>query len=613
SFNYELDYNSFSVNKFVLSTENTEFNAQATLNLNASASTSIPITDYTLYENSKTVVRFVGGIPIVVTTFLKLKATSELDIGGNIAFSKKLEHNTSFSLGATYENDNWDTIAELDSGFIEHPVNLEGSYVNLTDKITLVPEVIIAFYGINTAKIEPSLKGDLGINVGINQDWDASLNGNIDLSLGASVGVLGETLVSLPFDSYDFYNQTLWNAPDTMEIVSGNNQTGNEGQQLNESIKVKILDSSGSLSLENVQVYFNVTEGDGSVSEGIVMTDENGIAETNWTLGENTDSQTLLVSIKDASDNIIAEVNFTATSEMINSFYIDDNGVTIKSFPDVTVGTVAMLNGVEYTLVDRDLLISMRDNGDDISRVVTTAVTDMSFVFTNTSSFNQDISSWDLSNVTDMSYLFANANNFKQDLSYWDTSNVENFEGTFGGINNFNSDISIWDTSSATNMTAMFNGADNFNQDIDNWDTSNVSTMEAMFKDTINFNQNIGSWNTVNVTNMFEMFRNANSFNHDISGWNTGNVLDMGRMFDSAENFNQDIGSWNTSNVLNMAQMFKFALNFNQDISVWDTSNVISIGEMFYGANNFNQNIGGWNTSNVISISRIFMFATNFN
>ncbi|MDD5077322.1 MAG: BspA family leucine-rich repeat surface protein, partial [Sphaerochaetaceae bacterium] len=40
------------------------------------------------------------------------------------------------------------------------------------------------------------------------------------------------------------------------------------------------------------------------------------------------------------------------------------------------------------------------------------------------SSFNQDISGWDVGNATDMSFMFYGASSFNQDISGWDVGNV---------------------------------------------------------------------------------------------------------------------------------------------------------------------------------------------
>ena len=52
-------------------------------------------------------------------------------------------------------------------------------------------------------------------------------------------------------------------------------------------------------------------------------------------------------------------------------------------------------------------------------------------MFYNASSFNQDISSWNVSNVQDMRGMFARATSFNQDISSWDVRNVQNMSDMF--------------------------------------------------------------------------------------------------------------------------------------------------------------------------------------
>jgi surface protein len=167
-----------------------------------------------------------------------------------------------------------------------------------------------------------------------------------------------------------------------------------------------------------------------------------------------------------------------------------------------------------------------------------------------------EINTWDVSAITDMSELFKDHNTFNEQISNWNTSNV-------------------------INMRYMFSGATSFNQNIGSWDTSNVVYMSGMFKDAHSFNQDIGNWNTSNVFDMNEMFYYATSFNQDIGYWDTSIVRDMDSMFFYAESFDQDIGSWDISAVTEMSNMFYYATSFNQDISNWDFN--ITSSDFFTG------------------------------
>lgn len=181
-------------------------------------------------------------------------------------------------------------------------------------------------------------------------------------------------------------------------------------------------------------------------------------------------------------------------------------------------------------------------------RAATSNLTDMSNMFYQEFSFNQDISSWDVSNVTSMSYMFYEATGFNQDLSSWDVSSVTNMSSMFGFATSFNQDISSWNTSSVTNMSEMFYKATSFNKDISSWNTSKVTDMSRMFINATSFNKDISSWDVSNVTIMSGMFGFATSFNQDISSWNTSKVTDMSGMFYEANSFNQDLSQWCVSN-----------------------------------------------------------------
>jgi surface protein len=285
-----------------------------------------------------------------------------------------------------------------------------------------------------------------------------------------------------------------------------------------------------------------------------------------------------LNGIKDAGETTL---NTTIKCTGLNTYRVDISGLT-EIDPDgnsyirvaangVTYVAAAAVGGQRYlyngeallVVESKGALLTLRDNGEDLSKVVTTKVTDMSSLFAyspgstyNAITFNQNISNWDTSSVNTMDSMFDNAQAFNQGIGNWNTSSVTSMAGMFSSALTFNQDISNWNTSSVTSMTDMFRSATDFNQNIGSWNTSSVTSMGGMFNGATAFNQNIGNWNTSNVTNMFWMFSDARAFNQDIGNWNTSSATTMVRMFNNAISFNQDLSGWCVQNNFNAEPAF---------------------------------------------------------
>ena len=202
---------------------------------------------------------------------------------------------------------------------------------------------------------------------------------------------------------------------------------------------------------------------------------------------------------EDDSSSYSTDIKNNDINQPVNSGNIYFENETCKC-PNALNGDKDVISGITYTAVDNSTI------KDEIAKgniyLCTTLVTDMSGTsvsntfqnFFNNTSFNSNISFWDVSNVINMDGMFFNADLFNQDISSWDTSKVENMGSLFKNASSFNQSISGWNTSKVTKMLDLFRGARTFNQDISSWDTVNVNSMSNMFNGATSFNQDISSW-----------------------------------------------------------------------------------------------------------------------
>ncbi|NME72294.1 BspA family leucine-rich repeat surface protein [Flammeovirga aprica] len=240
------------------------------------------------------------------------------------------------------------------------------------------------------------------------------------------------------------------------------------------------------------------------------------------------------------------------------------------------------------------------------------SVLDMESAFYGATSFDGDISDWDVSSIVNMRTLFCDAESFNGDISNWNVSAVESMRSMFYNASSFNKDLNNWDVSSVKNMRGMFFYADSFDGDISGWDVSSVNDMGWMFDSAISFNGNLSDWDVSNVTFMVSMFRNAKAFNGNISGWDVGSVTNMRSMFSQASSFNRHLNDWDVSKVQDMFRMFSGAKAFNGNISDWEVDSVTNMRSMFY-LSSFNGDVSNWDVGSVTNMSGMFARVESFN
>ena len=319
------------------------------------------------------------------------------------------------------------------------------------------------------------------------------------------------------------------------------------------------------------QYEFTVNvQGEGTVKQDVIVQGSKINSGTELRLtaspSDNWEFSNWIGDVESTDNPIIVKIDgtkaITAIFKRQNPIILDDNGVTLKVKEFAQVGEIWNYNGIDYLIVNESMLREMVANNQDVSKVITTFVDDMSNLFLNNRDFNLDIGAWDVANVKNMSGMFRGAITFNTPIDKWNTSNVTNMSSMFKGANQFNQDISEWDLSQVFSTFEMFFGAFRFNQDISSWDVGNVIDMGEMFGATIDFNQDIGGWNVSNAQSMKAMFAVANSFNQDISNWDVSKVTNMAGMFIETKAFNQDLSNWNVN-------MVTYCLNFASYTPEW--------------------------------------------
>jgi hypothetical protein len=344
-FDFSFDKN--GITNFEMSAKNGTLNGNFTATVTASqAITLINKTSSILpggkpYTKSYTkwVPAVLLGVPVVVpiTVVMGLDLVLDYSATMNAAITRQanfISTNT-FDLGIKYTNGQWNGINSL-SPNNTFTLSKRIGNANATINLALTPKVSFKLYGQAGPYASVSLQEELKASVASPAlDWDFNADVWLKTIVGASASILDYELAN--------YNKT-WETeklsyltPYKIEIVSGNDQNGEFGKQLPNPLKVRIVDNLDNV-WSNVPVYFTVTEGGGKVQITSIMTDLNGFAQTDWTLG-NSGIQRVSVSARKANGTnlLMSPVTFLASGLPLIGAWIQEsfeNGIPVGEFKD---------------------------------------------------------------------------------------------------------------------------------------------------------------------------------------------------------------------------------------------------------------------------------------
>lgn len=161
---------------------------------------------------------------------------------------------------------------------------------------------------------------------------------------------------------------------------------------------------------------------------------------------EQTDTSDTSGDVEEQSEEgSEGEESNSQDSTQTSGLYLGANGVTLIANSAAKPGDKITFESITYLVVDDQMLRDIvMDDREDIATLVTTYVTDLSYLFENKQTITPNIAAWDVSNVTNLSYMFSGASVYNGVLSYWDTASVSLMDAVFYNASDFNQNLSGW-------------------------------------------------------------------------------------------------------------------------------------------------------------------------
>lgn len=275
-----------------------------------------PVMSKPLYTSTVTNTFFIGGVPVVVTSITELLLKLEVTGSGAALIVTDDTTLTIFSAGMRNEKGITTIFQDLlQTGRIRTSTGIDG-YMDL--HFSLVPSIRSILYGVQGpfVYIPENTKAVMcGVNMGFNDHlWDSEIERSMEAEMGSKV-TLSKKITQTISTSFPIGEPDYVLIPAQIEILAGNNQSAGPGEDLIQTFKVLVTDSEG-FPVPGVDVKFEVEEGTGIVHDPVICTNDQGIAETYFSVGASGTVNMVMVTAAgcDSDDISGSPLFFTAFS-----------------------------------------------------------------------------------------------------------------------------------------------------------------------------------------------------------------------------------------------------------------------------------------------------------
>lgn len=323
NFHFDFRFDNNTVKYLAFLANNATLNNSINLKLSANAAAS-GSREVLLGQNDLHLLYFtpsVPPIPIWIVITRKLIAAYSYNFRGAISVNAGYTNNNTLTFGAIYQNNAWQTVWNPSKTVNLHPISWSGTS-KIGQGVQLIPKIEIKFYNVIGPyfSLPLWLEGNADLKLP-ELDYSCNLNVGLNANIGAKVEIFGKTLQPLNANLFGF-GINLYNAPHKISIISGDNQISND-PDLPEPLVVKVTDNIGATYVPAL-VHFEVIAGGGTLSAYDVWTNINGLAQTNWTLGEGQYQQVVNAYVRRADGKHITNspvtfiANLTCEDVMID-------------------------------------------------------------------------------------------------------------------------------------------------------------------------------------------------------------------------------------------------------------------------------------------------------